>query len=214
MDIYSFTCGPFSQNSYLLSLDGKALLVDPGFFEPAEYQAFAERLLEIGSELNAVLLTHAHVDHLLGLERVLKEFQVPVYLNHSDLYLWNQFPSQAAMFGIRTGGFDFVPESLEEQKQCTIGPFIFDVLYTPGHAPDHTSFYFKTEGVLVSGDVLFRESIGRTDLYKGDFELLASTIQNKIYTLPPNTRVLSGHGPETTIEHEIRHNPFVKGVGG
>lgn len=214
MDTYCFTCGPFSQNSYLLSLEGEALLVDPGFFEPSEYQTFRETLSVIGSELQAILLTHAHVDHLLGLEKVLKEFHVPVYLNHSDLYLWNQFPSQAAMFGIRTGGFDFVPESLDEQNQCTMGSFTFDVLYTPGHAPDHTSFYFGKEKLLISGDVLFRESIGRTDLYKGDFELLAATIQNKLFTLPPKTRVLSGHGPETTIEHEMQHNPFVKGAAG
>lgn len=210
MEIFTFTSGPFSENSYLLTLNGQALLVDPGFFEPAEFEVFREELKKTGSELIAVLLTHAHVDHILGLERVLKEYEVPVYLNHSDLYLWNQFPSQAAMFGIRTAGFGFIPEPLDEQSERKMGAFTFDVLYTPGHAPDHTSFYFKKEGVLISGDVLFRESIGRTDLYKGDFGLLSETIELKLYVLPDETRVCSGHGPVTTIGHEKKFNAFVK----
>jgi hydroxyacylglutathione hydrolase len=213
MEIKQFTVGPFGENTYLLIRKGDALLVDPGFFEPSEYDTFKEELARSEAGLKAICLTHAHVDHVLGLDRVLKDFDVPVYLNHTDLYLWKNFPEQAQMFGFRASGFDFEPEPLPEQKGVSIGNFTFDVLYTPGHAPDHVSLYFEKYGTLIAGDVLFYESIGRTDLYKGDFNLLAETIKQKLYTLPDDVNVYSGHGPSTTIGHEKKNNAFVKYSG-
>lgn len=211
MKLKTYTVGPFSENTYLLSTENKSILFDPGFFDPVEYRTFKEELDESGSELIAVILTHAHVDHLLGLDKVLKDFDIPVYLNHSDLYLWENFPNQAQMFGFRTAGFDFIPEALPEQKDFQLGEFQFDVLYTPGHAPDHVSLYFKDEGLLISGDALFRQSIGRTDLYKGDFDTLATSIREKLYILPDDTVVWPGHGPSTSIGFEKEQNGFVKG---
>ena len=211
MKLKTYTVGPFSENTYLLSTENESILFDPGFFDPVEYRTFKEDLDDSGSELIAVILTHAHVDHLLGLDKVLKDFDIPVYLNHSDLYLWENFPNQAQMFGFRTAGFDFIPEPLPEQKDFQLGEFQFDVLYTPGHAPDHVSIYFKDEGLLISGDALFRQSIGRTDLYKGDFDTLAKSIREKLYTLPDDTVVWPGHGPSTTVEFEKEQNGFVKG---
>lgn len=211
MKLKSYTVGPFSENTYLLSKGKESMLFDPGFFDPVEYKTFKNELDESGSNLIAIVLTHAHVDHVLGLERVLKDFDVPVYLNHSDLYLWENFPNQAQMFGFRTAGFDFIPEPLDEQKKMKIGEFTFDVLYTPGHAPDHVSLYFSAEKLLISGDALFKQSIGRTDLYKGDFETLARSIREKLYTLPDDTTVWPGHGPSTSIGFEKDQNGFVKG---
>lgn len=214
MDIQVFTVGPFSENTYLLTRKGQSVLVDPGFFEPHEFRSFKEKLANTGSELTAVCLTHAHIDHVLGLEKVLKEFDVPVYLNHSDLNVWNEFPGQAAMFGFSSmAAFDFIPEALPEQKDFEAGSFRFDVLFTPGHSPDHVSLYFPEESVLIAGDALFKESIGRTDLYKGDFDLLEKSIRSQLYSLPDETVVYPGHGPETTIGHEKRSNPFVKAEG-
>jgi hydroxyacylglutathione hydrolase len=210
MDIEIFEVGPFAENTYLLCDEGDGILVDPGFFDPREYNAFRQKMDYKSIQLQAVLLTHAHVDHVLGLERVLKDFSVPVYLNHTDLFLWENFPDQAAMFGVRTSGFDFIPEPLPEMQNHLIGNFTFDVLYTPGHSPDHISIYFKKYDILVAGDVLFSESIGRTDLYKGDFNELANSIRLKLYTLPDDTSVYPGHGPKTTIGHEKRNNAFVR----
>ncbi len=206
-----FTVGPFAENTYLLTIENQSLLVDPGFSSVSEFQSFKRKLDERKSKLIAVLLTHAHVDHVLGLNQVLQSFECPVYLNHSDLYLWENFEQQSAMFGIRAGGFSFIPEPLAEQKGFEVGLFSWDVLYTPGHSPDHVSLYSGEDSLLIVGDALFRESIGRTDLYKGNFELLASSIKEKLYTLPDDTVVCPGHGPETTIGHEKRNNPFVKG---
>ena len=211
MDIQSFTVGPFAENTYLLTKDNKSVLIDPGFFDPNEFKTVKDELQKKDTELIAVLLTHAHVDHVLGLEKVLKEFDLSVYLNHSDLYLWENFPEQAKRFGFHAAGFDFTPENLPEQKNFTLGPFGFDVLFTPGHSPDHVSLYFDKEGIVVAGDALFRESIGRTDLYKGSFERLATSIKEKLYTLPDETTVYPGHGPSTTIGHEKAANSFVKG---
>ena len=211
MKLKTYTVGPFSENTYLLSTENESILFDPGFFDPVEYRTFKDELDESGSQLIAVILTHAHVDHLLGLEKVLKDYKVHVYLNHSDLYLWENFPNQAQMFGFRTASFDFVPEPLPEQKDFKVGDFQFDVLYTPGHSPDHVSLYFKDEGLLISGDALFMQSIGRTDLYKGDFDTLATSIRKKLYTLPDETVVWPGHGLSTTIGFEKEQNGFVKG---
>lgn len=210
MELQTFTVGPFSENTYLLIKGEHALLVDPGFYDVREFRSFKSELDDSGAELLAVCLTHAHVDHILGLHKVLKEFEVPVYLNHSDLYLWKNFEQQSKVFGLHSGGFDFIPEPMDEQEQFSIGNFIFDVIYTPGHSPDHVSLYFKKEGLLIAGDVIFYESIGRTDLYKGDFDLLASSIRNKLYKLPDETSVYPGHGPATKIGREKKHNAFVK----
>ena len=151
-----------------------------------------------------------HVDYFDELEHSEREFEVPVYLNHSDLYLWENFEQQSNVFGLHSGGFDFTPEPFKEQKDFAIGPFTFDILYTPGHSPDHVSLYFREQELLIAGDVLFYESIGRTDLYKGDFDLLASSIREKLYKLPDDTSVYPGHGPATTIGREKKHNAFVK----
>lgn len=210
MKLKKFEVGPFTENTYLLLEGDQAILVDPGFASLDEYKAFKSELDGTSTKLQAICLTHAHVDHILGLHKVLNDFDVPVYLNHSDPFLWNNFEQQSQIFGFRSVGFDFTPEPLPEQENFTLGNFLFDVIYTPGHAPDHVSLYFEDSGLLIAGDVLFFESIGRTDLYKGDFDTLANSIRKKLYKLPDDTSVYPGHGPATTIGREKKHNAFVK----
>src|SRR5699024_6469107 len=118
---------------------------------------------------------------------------------------------QGQMFGLPVEAFDFSPRPLPIQKKWKIGSFLFEVRYTPGHAPDHVVLYQADEQLLIAGDTLFREGIGRTDLYKGDFKLLEKSIKTQLYTLPESTEVHPGHGSSTTIAHEKRHNPFVQG---
>lgn len=213
MHVHHFTVGPFAENTYLLTEGDAALLVDPGFYEQVEFDRFRETFANHASRLLGVILTHAHVDHLLGLKRVFNEFgqDLPVYLSDKDRYLWDNYPSQAAMFGFQVEGFDFDPEPVPVQKNWELGPFSFEVRYTPGHSPDHVSLYSAEDGLVIAGDVLFREGIGRTDLYQGSFEVLQRSIREQIYTLPDDTIVYPGHGPETTTGHEKRANPFVKG---
>lgn len=208
MEIQKFEVGPFLENTYLLTKGDEHLLVDPGFSREPEFQEFKENLT---GTLKAIVLTHAHVDHVLGLKRVLRDFDVSVYYCKEDRFLWENFGSQSQMFGINQGGLDFIPENLPTDDDFEIGSFKFRCLYTPGHSPDHLSLYFEEENILLAGDALFKESIGRTDLYKGSFEILEESIKEKLYSLPGATVVYPGHGPETTIEHEKKNNPFVQG---
>ncbi|MEX0684696.1 MAG: MBL fold metallo-hydrolase [Balneolales bacterium] len=212
MKLTSYTVNPFQENTYVMARDGKAILFDPGFFNSTEVNLLVQTLKEWDATLIAIVLTHAHTDHVLGLTRVLDRYEVPVYLNHEDLYLWENFVVSSAMFGLEVKPFDFTPIDLQAQKDWKQGPFTFDVLFTPGHAPGHLSFYDKEQKILIAGDTLFQNSIGRTDLYKGDFDTLKKSIRENIYTLPDETRVLPGHGPETTVGYEKKNNQFVKEV--
>ncbi|GAB5407970.1 MAG: MBL fold metallo-hydrolase [Balneolaceae bacterium] len=209
MKIKTFEVGPFLENTYVLSKDNSGIIIDPGFSNESEFQILMAYLKETEVELRAVILTHAHVDHVLGLQRLLKDFDIPVYLNSEDHFLWGNFGNQATMFGLRQVGFSFTPEELPNSGIFRLESFVFECLYTPGHSPDHTSLYFESEGFLIVGDALFRESIGRTDLYKGDFELLKKSILEKLYVLPDATKVYPGHGLPTTIGYEKSNNPFV-----
>lgn len=209
MEVKIFEVGPFAENTYLLIKEDKALLIDPGFSNEAEYSSFKQSINDV--ELEAIVLTHAHVDHVLGLQKVLKDYTIPVYLNIDDLFLWQNFGNQATMFGVNQVGFSFTPNALPVDAPFKVGSFEFQCLYTPGHSPDHTSLYFENEQFVIAGDALFKESIGRTDLHKGDFSLLEKSIKEKLYTLPDYTTVYPGHGPSTTISHEKANNPFVKG---
>ncbi|HLR32853.1 MAG TPA: MBL fold metallo-hydrolase [Fodinibius sp.] len=211
MQVTSFTVGPFAENTYVLTEGSRALVIDPGFSEQNEFSEVKSLLDDRELDLQAVLLTHAHVDQLLGLSRVLNAFDVQVYLSDKDRYLWRNYAGQAALFGIQAPEFNFEPEVLPAGDNWEIGPFLFDVRYTPGHSPDHLSLYHETTGMVISGDALFKEGIGRTDLYKGDMELLRSSIREQLYTLPEETIVYPGHGPKTTIGHEKKANPFVRG---
>jgi len=210
MDVIKFTVGPFAENTYLLTEGKQALILDPGFFEDSEYQKAKTYLNDQNLELLAVILTHAHVDHVLGLQKVMDDFDIPVYLSDKDRYLWNNFGSQAAMFGFTSDGFSFEPKVLPITENWSIGNFSFDIRYTPGHAPDHLSLYSPLDDLVIAGDALFREGIGRTDLYKGDFKLLEQSIRDQLYSLPNDIEVYPGHGEKTTIGHEKKANPFVK----
>lgn len=210
MQIKKFEVGPFLENTYLLSKEGESMVIDPGFSSESEFTNFKAYIEKESPVLHAVVLTHAHVDHVLGLQRLLKDFDLPVYLNTDDLFLWENFGNQATMFGLNQVGFSFTPESLPTEGKFKVRGFEFGCLYTPGHSPDHTSLYFEDEGFVIAGDALFRESIGRTDLYRGDFDVLEQSIKEKLYSLPEDVVVYPGHGPETSIGHEKKHNPFVK----
>lgn len=210
MQIQVFTVGPFAENTYLLIHKTEAVLIDPGFMEPGEFNSFQEKFGESGASLQGVILTHAHVDHVLGLQKVVDEYDVPVYLSDKDRFLWQNFGSQAQMFGLSAQGFSFEPETLPVQSDWNLESFTFDVLYTPGHSPDHVSLYHKNDGFVVAGDALFKQGIGRTDLYKGNFQLLEKSIQEQLYNLPDDTVVYPGHGPKTTIGEEKEQNPFVR----
>lgn len=210
MELFTFTVNPFQENTYLLVEQGRAIIVDPGFMEEAEFQEFEKVLSDQKAIPESIILTHAHIDHILGVGGLHQKYGIPVYLHSGDRIFWDEIESQAAFFGVVADALDFEPVDLKPVKEWKTGPFTFEIRFTPGHSPGHVVFYLHDEGILLGGDTVFRESIGRTDLYMGDFKQLETSIRAQIYTLPEETRILPGHGPETTVGYEKRNNPFVK----
>lgn len=198
----SFVLGSFSTNAYLL--DGR-YLVDPGGMN----RALRDRLEASGSSLEAILLTHAHSDHFSGVDEVRSIVgECPLYCHSDDLSLL-EHPR------MNLSAWQGNPRQLEavqplESAELTIGGEPLEVLETPGHTPGSVSLYRASEDVLLSGDALFRGSVGRTDLPGGDQKQLLRSIREVILDLPDETEVHPGHGPATTVGHERETNPFLR----
>jgi hydroxyacylglutathione hydrolase len=210
IEIRMLTLGPVQTNCYMVSCDetGHTAVIDPS----DQGRALAATLEEEGLELTHILLTHAHFDHVGGLAQLKEAYTaVPIYIHPEAVPMLGAAPMQAAMFGLKIPNDMPQPdEPLAEGDIIAVGNLRLHVLYTPGHAPGHVSFYEPTYKILFSGDALFAGSIGRTDLPGGDMRLLLQMIEQKLLTLPEETQVLSGHGPATTIGHEKMRNPFLR----
>ncbi|WP_100010662.1 MBL fold metallo-hydrolase [Lentibacillus sediminis] len=208
MERKQLALGPLGTNGYILYQNQEALLVDPG----GDAEKVIEFLQEKSLTPKAILLTHAHFDHIGAVEELRNEYNLPVYL-HEQEASWLANPDEngsSLLIGkeIVTGRPDFSiqPGHIE------IASFRFEALHTPGHSPGSISFLFRDQGFIVSGDILFQQGIGRTDLPGGDMEKLKKSIRDQLYYLEDSLTVLPGHGPETTIGYERRHNPFVRAV--
>ena len=200
---------PFQENAYLIHDNKKAHLFDPGFSNDSEWDLLLRKLKEHDLSIEAIVLTHAHVDHIMGLQRAMQLFQVPVYM-HRDSYIFiEQYPQQAMMFGFKAEPIEVDPFFIDSSSTLQIGSFQYDTRNTPGHSPGHLAFYRKTEKWVIVGDALFAGSIGRTDLYGGDYDQLEQSILKQLYTLPDDTTVWPGHGTHTTIGFEKQNNAFV-----
>ncbi len=206
-----FPTGPIQANCTLLGdeASGRVVIVDPG----DEAELIADKVRASGLEPEAILHTHGHMDHAGGTAELAVIFpDVPVGLHRDDLPLYRNLGRQGAMFGLTV---EEPPEPglwLEHGQRIPVGGLELEVRHTPGHSPGSVSLVVHggSEPLVIVGDVLFAGSIGRTDLWGGDFELLARSIREQLYTLPDETTVITGHGPATTIGHERRTNPFVR----
>jgi len=158
----------------------------------------------------AIWLTHAHIDHVLGVPRLKADTGAPVYLHPGDRVLYDHVPEQASAFGMRAAALPPPDRALAHGDRLRVGALEFHVRHAPGHSPG--SVVFEGHGMAFAGDVLFQGSIGRTDLPGGDFETLLKSIERELLTLPDSTIVYCGHGPETTVGRERRANPFLTGA--
>jgi hydroxyacylglutathione hydrolase len=208
LEFRGFTGGAFAENAYLVRCraTGAAVIVDPGAATPKILEAIRSE----GLHLEAVYLTHAHLDHVEGLPALREASDAPIHLHPSDRPLYRRAADQAAAFGMELAGeLPDIDHELVPGSTIPVGDHQLEVRFAPGHAPGHVIFYAEEEGVALVGDVVFAGSIGRTDLPGGDMRQLLDSIRNEILTLPEDTRLLPGHGPETTVARERVGNPFL-----
>ncbi|MBC8077488.1 MAG: MBL fold metallo-hydrolase [Chloroflexales bacterium] len=206
--VLSFTGGPFAENSYLLSdATGGALFIDPGYDGERLWRAARDADLRIA----AILLTHAHLDHVGALTFIRQHSGAPVYLHPADDALLAQAHIQWQQFGLRIAPIAPAEHQLHHGDTLAFGALTLEVLHTPGHTPGGVCFYSGANRTLIAGDTLFRRSIGRTDLPGGDGPALLRSIRERIFPLDGAgpIAVYPGHGPPTTIREELEQNPFV-----
>ena len=210
MNWYPLPLGPLQTNCYILSeKDSSCLIIDPGE-EPEKIIQYIS-----GKKLKpkAILLTHAHFDHIGAVDPIREKYSLPVYIHRKEA----KWLSDPALNGSQSflGGQMIIAKSADHlisaEQEMEIGGFLFKIFETPGHSPGSVSFYFEKAGLIASGDTLFQSSIGRTDLRGGNESELLKNIHEKLLILPEDTIVLPGHGPATTIGQEMDSNPFLNG---
>lgn len=209
MKVVMIPNGSFVENCYLVidETTRQCAIVDPG----EEAGLILHKVEQAAAQPVAIWLTHAHIDHVLGVPRIREATMAPIFLHPADRLLYDHVPEQAAAFGL--GSVSALPAPDREfthGDRVAVGGLTFEVRHTPGHSPG--SVVIVGQGAVFGGDVLFQGSIGRSDLPGGDSETLMRSIERELLVLPDSTIVYSGHGPETTIGAERRTNPFLTGA--
>lgn len=212
LKIKRFVFSLFDVNTYLLIDEStkKAAVIDPAMYNEAENKRFDDYIKQEGVVVEQIINTHLHLDHCFGENFVKNQYGVPAKAHLNDMPLGQNIASQYAMFGMNGAGKEVtVDVPLNEGDTITIGDSTLSVIHVPGHSPGGIALYYKEGNTVLVGDSLFRGSIGRTDLY-GNHSQLINSIKTKLLTLPPQTVVLPGHGPSTTIAAEKNSNPFLQ----
>lgn len=209
ISIQSFVFNPFQENSYVVYDDTKeAVIVDPGCYDEDEKKELADFVAGNNLEIKMLLNTHCHIDHVLGNHFVKEKFKTQLYIHKTEEFVLNAQKVLAPHYGMH-GYEEARPDFfLKEGDSVRFGSQEFSVLFVPGHSPGHIAFYSQREKVVLAGDVLFQNSIGRTDLPGGNFDTLINSIHQKLFTLPDDVIVYPGHGGTTSIGIEKRTNPF------
>ncbi len=207
MRLLSFTGGGFQQNGWVVVCEAtnEALVVDPGAAAPEMCRAIEADTLDV----KAIVLTHAHLDHVEGVPDIRAVTDAPILLHPDDRFLYQAVAGQAAAFGVRAPELPAVDRELTHGQVVRFGLCAFDVRHAPGHSPGHVVLVNEDQRIAIVADVVFAGSIGRTDLPGGDFQQLIESIRAQVLTLADDIRLLTGHGPETTVGRERRTNPFL-----
>jgi hydroxyacylglutathione hydrolase len=209
--IKTFVCNAFQENTYLLfDQDTRQCKVfDPGMSTMNEKNEFDRFLLENRLKLEAIINTHCHVDHVLGCRYIKEKYNVPFMIHRSELPMLEKAQLYGDFFGLEVEPPPLPDGFIAEHETMQIGTSGLHTIYVPGHSEGSVAFYNAEESFIIVGDVLFRGSIGRTDLTGGDYEILINSIKANLLSLPPETIVYPGHGASTTIGHEAKTNPFL-----
>jgi len=207
--VKSFTFNPFQENTYVLYDETKfCIIIDPGCYDPAEKEELKRFVSDNSLVVDKLINTHCHIDHVLGNKFVMDTYGVELYIHKNDAETLRAVASYAANYGFPHFEQTKETQYLNEGDAVTFGNSTLEILYVPGHAPGHVALVSHADKFCINGDVLFKGSIGRTDLPGGDFDTLIKSIHDKMFLLPDDTLVYCGHGPTTTIGEEKVSNPF------
>lgn len=213
MKVKVFEFNPIAVNTYVLyDKTGECVIIDAACFYPDEQRELFNFINNKNLVIKHVLNTHLHFDHLFGVNFIEKQFEVQMKAHKADEFLLTSIKDQLASFGF-TPKDDYTPtigKYIDEDDIIEFGNQKLSIMHVPGHSPGSIVFYSQENGIVVSGDVLFNGSIGRTDLFQGNHNQLINEIKTKLLTLPGDTIVYPGHGPATTIKREIKSNPFLQ----
>ena len=210
LQIAKFTFNPFQENTYIVYDGSEAIIVDPGCWQHEEHQSLEEYLQKNALKPVRLVLTHAHIDHIMGNAWVFDRFGLKPELHQADEFILSNGPQVARLYGLPYEASPDAGAFLREGDRIRIGEDELEVIHLPGHSPGHVGFFQKDQRFIVQGDVLFQGSIGRTDLPGGDHQTLIRSIKEKLLVLGDDVKVYCGHGPETTIGAEKRSNPFLR----
>ncbi len=212
LEVKSFIFNPFQENTFLLFNEKKeVLIIDPGAYFAPEQKILLNYLSV--EKLNPVRLlnTHCHIDHIFSNQLIFDRFGLRPEFHQREKPVFDDAVKASVLYNIPFEGSPAPSAFLTETDEIQLGEDTLSILLTPGHSPGSLCFYCKKQGFLIGGDVLFRESVGRTDLPGGDYHTLENSIREQLYQLPEETVIYPGHGAETTIGHEKEYNPFVSG---
>lgn len=211
MQVKSFTFNTFQENTYIVYDETKeCLIIDPGCYTNEEKNTLKKFITDMSLNPVKLVNTHCHIDHILGNQFVNSEWKIKLHIHKEDIPLLEKAESIAHFYGFNHYEESPSPEHLlNHNETITFGKSNMKILFTPGHAPGHICLYSKENNILISGDVIFKNSIGRTDLPLGNYDVLMNSIKREILTLPNKTQIFCGHGPTTNLELEKTHNPFL-----
>lgn len=208
--IKEFVFNTFAINTYILSDETKkCIIIDPGCSSKAEEDELSKHIEDNNLEPTAIINTHFHVDHVAGIHYVRNKYNIDVYGNENEQYLVEAAIDSGKIYGMEIKEKPHIDKFINDGDIYKFGNSELKAILVPGHSKGSLAYHSEKENFIISGDVLFNGSIGRTDLQGGDLDILLKSIKERLFTLDPNTTVYSGHGPETTIGNEINSNPFL-----
>jgi glyoxylase-like metal-dependent hydrolase (beta-lactamase superfamily II) len=211
LTIKAFTFNAFQENTYVIYNEhAAAIIIDPGCYDVSEQHALHDFIQTNKLQVKRMLFTHAHIDHVLGAAFIEKTYGLKMEMHELELSVWRAIPSYASNYGFVYKSADEPERFLSIEDEIQLGTDILKIIFTPGHSPGSISFYCEAQQFIISGDVLFFKSIGRTDLAGGNYDTLIHSIKTNLFSLPADTKVYSGHGITTTIGQERTHNPFLQ----
>ena len=210
LTVKSFEFSPIQENTYILYNEfNSCIIIDPGCYFDDEKEKLAGFIDKMKLVPKMLLNTHCHLDHVFGNKFVAEKYGLTLRIHEGEKKVLEFAPSSGLMYNMPFDNYSGTYDFIGEGELIVLDNDSLKALLTPGHSPASLSFYNEKDGFIISGDVLFQQSIGRTDLPGGDYDLLIESIRTQLLTLPDETKVFSGHGPETSIGYERRNNPFL-----